>query len=207
MTPDSCRGGVNNFDSSLVDAWIFSGHTNAEAPASITGEKGMALTCMNFAWTAESGFNGSGELAFDGVDDYLWGTGLEILEDFTVIADRTILNGTNGCTASNSTIPGGAFIMEVNNHYVYSYGDVNKVSNYPDGVTWMTPTSYNGQVLANVGKKSAATDELRIGTVREGDRRFLQGTMKYFALYRRSLSEEEIAAEVEKLEAKWNERK
>lgn len=40
-------------DPSLIDAWIFSGHTNAEAPAEILGEKGTALACNNFAWNEE----------------------------------------------------------------------------------------------------------------------------------------------------------
>lgn len=42
---------------SLVDAWVFSGYENADAPTSIVGVNGNKLACHNFAWNSqESGF-------------------------------------------------------------------------------------------------------------------------------------------------------
>ena len=192
------EGGVNNFDSSLVDAWIFSGHTNAEAPATIAGEKGTALTCRNFAWTAQSGFDGQGNLTFDGVDDFLINEDMELLDDFTVIVNRELdRNHSNSCTLSKSAdVSKGAFIMEVRDggtgFSVYSYGKASTIISAADGPLFMTPNSYNGNTI----QRGTADDtpELVIGTIRKNDaNRFFKGRMKYAALYRRSLTEEEIA--------------
>lgn len=195
-----------------MDAWIFSGHTNADAPASITGEKGMALTCRNFAWTEQSGFDGQGFLVFDGVDDYLVNENMELLDDFTVIVDRTLLKRVNTCTAAKSLKVGlGAFILEVRegtgNFSVYSYNNYSCAdgSTVADGVTWMTPTSYNGTAIAR--GQAADTPLMTIGTTRHNDTRFFKGTIKWFALYRRTLSQEEITAEIGKLTSLWESRK
>lgn len=211
MTPDSWRGGVNNFDSSLVDAWIFSGHTNAEAPATIAGEKGTALTCRNFAWTAQSGFDGQGNLTFDGVDDFLINEDMELLDDFTVIVNRELdKNNAASCTVSKSqSIGSGAFILDVRDdtsYQSYSYYERANIVPPASGAVWMTPTSYNGTAI-NRGTADD-TPALCVGTLRKIESyRFFKGRMKYFALYRRSLTEEEIAAETEKLDALWESRK
>ena len=206
-------GGVNDFDKSLVDAWIFSGHTNAEAPASITGEKGMALRCMNFAWTEQSGFDGQGFLVFDGVDDYLVNENMELLDDFTVIVDRTALENRANCTASKSANVGkGAFIMEIrdsgsNGYSYYSFNGYNEYTARGEGTAWMTATSYNGHAIAR--GEAEDTTMLCVGNIRKTETlgRLFKGGMKFFALYRRSLSQEEITAEIGKLTSLWESRK
>lgn len=195
-----------------MDAWIFSGHTNAEAPATIAGEKGTALTCRNFAWTAQSGFDGQGYMVFDGVDDFLINEEMEMLDDFTVIVNRELdRNHSDSCTLSKSAdVSKGAFIMEVRDvgagFSSYSYGVMSTIISAADGPLFMKPNSYNGNTI----QRGTADDtpELVIGTIRKNDtRRFFKGRMKYAALYRRSLTEEEIAAETEKLTALWESRK
>ena len=75
-------------DASLVDAWIFSGYKNEDAPATIAGVNGIELTCNNFAWNEEgSGFK-DGALWFDGVDDYLYGDNLPALTNYSIITKR-----------------------------------------------------------------------------------------------------------------------
>lgn len=206
-------GGVNNFDSSLVDAWIFSGYNNSEAPGAITGVNGTELKCMNFAWTEQSGFDGQGFLVFDGVDDYLVNENMELLDDFTVIVDRTALEKRANCTASKSANVGkGAFIMEIrdsgsNDYSFYSFNGYNNCTARGEGTAWMTATSYNGQAIAR--GQAEDTTMLCVGNVRktETSGRLFKGGMKFFALYRRSLSQEEITAEIGKLTSLWESRK
>lgn len=54
---ESDKVGKLPLNDSLVDAWVFSGYENADAPTSIVGVNGNKLACHNFAWNETgSGF-------------------------------------------------------------------------------------------------------------------------------------------------------
>ena len=149
-----------------------------------------------------------GALVFDGVDDYGICTGLPILDDYTVICRREIINKDYYSIASKSTVVGeGGFIFETiqdRTNYCYSFGVDNRINLYNGEISWQTKNSYNGNTIKAGDRKD--TDTLTLGIIRVGDesRRFLQGAIYYFALYNKSLTPEEIETEKAKLENMWD---
>lgn len=204
-------GGVKHpFNPSLVDAWFMSGLSNADKPGSITGVMGNEMILKNFAFTSESGFgegNYEGALVFDGVDDYGICTGLPILDDYTVICRREIINKDYYLIASKSTVFGkGAFIFELiqnRTNHCYSFAADNQINLYNSEISWQTKNSYNGSMITMGNGED--TDTLTLGIIRVGDesRRFLHGAIYYFALYNKSLTPEEVEEEKVKLENYW----
>lgn len=204
-------GGVKHpFNPSLVDAWFMSGLSNADKPGSITGVMGNEMILKNFAFTSESGFgegNYEGALAFDGIEDYGICTGLPILDDYTVICRRDIINKDYYSIASKSTVFGkGAFIFELiqnRTNHCYSFAADNQINLYNSEISWQTKNSYNGSMITMGNGED--TDTLTLGIIRVGDesRRFLYGAIYYFALYNKSLTPEEVEEEKVKLENYW----
>ena len=201
-------------DSSLVDAWIFSGYTNEEAPYGIAGEKGISLTCYNFAWNEQgSGFK-DGALHFDGVDDYLFDLNynkIPLLDDYTVICRRYVTAGKSSCTASKDgyMFHKGAFVFELKEGTdikTYSFEAGTSIDDFAgkEIVSWQTKNSYNGLEFESGG--SSDTDDFMIGKSGESGNVYMDGYIKYFALYDRTLSENEIQVEVRKLDYKWEKR-
>lgn len=152
-----------------------------------------------------------GALVFDGVDDYGICNNLPILDDYTVICRREIINKDYYSIASKSTVFGkGAFIFELiqgRTNHCYSFAADNQINLYNSEISWQTKNSYNGStILVGNGED---TDTLTLGIIREGDesRRFLKGAIYYFALYNKSLTPEEIETEKERLNEEWLKRK
>ena len=204
-------GGVKHpFNPSLVDAWFMSGLSNSDKPTQIVGVKKNKLQLKNFAFTSESGFGEGayeGGLVFDGVDDYGICTGLPILDDYTVICRREIINKDYYSVASKSTVFGkGAFIFEIiqgRTNHCYSFAADNQINLYNSEISWQTKNSYNGSTIT-VGN-GEDTDTLTLGIIRVGDesKRYLKGAIFYFALYDKSLTPEEVEEEKVKLENYW----
>lgn len=203
-----------SFHQSLVDAWFMSGPSNSDKPSSITGVMGNEMILKNFAFTSESGFgegNYEGALVFDGVDDYGICNNLPILNDYTVICRREIINKDYYSVASKSTVFGkGAFIFEIiqgRTNHCYSFAADNQISLHNSEISWQTKNSYNGSTIT-VGN-GEDTDTLTLGIIRIEDesRRFLKGAIYYFALYNKSLTIEEIETEKERLNEEWLKRK
>lgn len=168
--------------------------TNASADYS-----GMTIELLPTAY--------EGALMFDGVDDYGICTGLPILDDYTVICRREIINKDYYSVASKSTVFGkGAFVFELiqgRTNHCYSFAADNKISLHNSEISWQTKNSYNGSTIT-VGNADD-TDTLTLGIVRIEDesRRFLKGAIYYFALYNKSLTPEEVEEEKVKLENYW----
>ena len=191
-----------------------SGLSNVDKPSSIRGVKGNEMQLKNFVFTSESGFGeGSyeGALVFDGADDYGICNNLPILDDYTVICRREIINKDYYSIASKSTVFGkGAFIFELiqgRTNHCYSFAADNQINLYNSEISWQTKNSYNGStILVGNGED---TDTLTLGIIRVGDgsRRFLKGAIYYFALYNKSLAPEEIEIEKERLNEEWLKRK
>lgn len=205
-------GGVKHpFNPSLVDAWFMSGLSNNDKPSSIRGVKGNEVVLKNFAFTSESGFgegNYEGGLVFDGVDDYGICTGLPILDDYTVICKREIINKETGSVASKRTSSSqwnGAFIFE-RNHQLTSFGQNNYRTIQQNNVSYMTTTSYNGDTISRGSLQD--TEYLILGadgfnTDLNKAHGFSNCAIYYFALYDKSLTPEEVEEEKVKLENYW----
>lgn len=209
----SGNGGQGNaFHESIVDAWFMSGHNNGDAPAYIRGVKGNELQLKNFAFTSESGFGEGayeGALVFDGVDDYGICTGLPILDDYTVVCKREIINKETGSVASkriSSSQWDGAFTFERNNQLT-SFGQNNYRTIQQNNISYMTTTSYNGDTISRGSLQDTeylilGADGFNIDLNRAHG--FSNCAIYYFALYNKSLTSEEIEGEKVKLEQKWN---
>lgn len=153
-----------------------------------------------------------GALVFDGVDDYGICTGLPILDDYTVICKREIINKETGSVASKRTSSSqwdGAFIFERNNQLT-SFGQNNYRTIQQNNVSYMTTTSYNGDTI-NRGSLQD-TEYLILGadgfniTLNKAHG-FSNCAIYYFALYNKSLTPEEIETEKERLNDEWLKRK
>lgn len=147
-----------------------------------------------------------GALVFDGVDDYGICTGLPIMDDFTLICKREILNTSPGYVANKGLGNAGAFHFESSiltsdsnsTTGVWSYGTGNRVKLEESEVSWMTKNSYNGI-------------ELKTGNLSDVEQLYLcihrssatKAAIYYFALYDKSLTPEEVEEEKVKLENYW----
>ena len=201
------------FNKAMVDAWFMSGFSNADKPGSITGMMGNEMALKNFAFTSESGFGEGtyeGALVFDGVDDYGMCTGLPIMDDFTLICKREILNTSPGYVANKGLGNAGAFhfegsIQTIDSNSttgVWSYGTGNRVKLEESEVSWMTKNSYNGIEL----KTGNLSDVEQLYLCRFSAS-FTKAAIYYFALYDKSLTPEEIETEKERLNEEWLKRK
>lgn len=151
-----------------------------------------------------------GALVFDGVDDYGMCNGLPIMDDFTLICKREILNTSPGYVANKGLGNAGAFHFESSIQTsdsnrttgVWSYGTGNRVKLEESEVSWMTKNSYNGI-------------ELKTGNLSDVEQLYLcrfsasytKAAIYYFALYNKSLTIEEIETEKERLNEEWLKRK
>lgn len=185
------KNGINNLPISYKKYTGFA--------ASVVGTCNITITQLPSAY--------EGALVFDGMDDYGICNNLPILDDYTVICRREIINKDYYSVASKSTVFGkGAFIFEIiqgRTNHCYSFAADNKISLHDSEISWQTKNSYNGSTIT-VGSTND-TDTLTLGIIREGDgsRRFLKGAIYYFALYNRSLTPEEIETEKERLNEEW----
>lgn len=189
------KNGINNLPISYKKYTGFA--------ASVVGTCNITITQLPSAY--------EGALVFDGVDDYGICTGLPILDDYTVICRREIINKDYYSIASKSAVfSKGAFIFEFiqgRTNHCYSFAADNQISLHNSEISWQTKNSYNGSTIT-VGNADD-TDTLTLGIIRVGDesRRFLKGAIYYFALYNKSLTPEEIETEKERLNEEWLKRK
>lgn len=185
------KNGINNLPISYKKYTGFA--------ASVVGPCNITITQLPSAY--------EGALVFDGVDDYGICTGLPILDDYTVICRRNILNELPGYIAYKGTSSENAFHFENkidsnNTVNVWSFGRGNRVKLEENEVSWMTRTSYNG-IPINFGDISDA-DQLYLCKF-FGE--YAKAAIYYFALYNKSLTIEEIETEKEKLNEEWLKRK
>lgn len=205
-------------DASLVDAWVFSGYRNEDAPKSVTGEKGHALALGNFAYAEGSGF-ADGRLITDGVDDYAENLEMPALTDYTFITRRTLINFEAYASVASKAYgvdTNGAFLFESRN--LSTSGPVpDKTASFeaikegtiinnaiPEEVSWQTKKSYNGKTLS---PGNLADGKLFYLASARATGYCVAAKFAWCALYDRSLTQEEINAEVAKLDALWEARK
>lgn len=180
------------------------------------GEKGISagftINSVNNITITQLPSAYEGALVFDGVDDYGICTGLPILDDYTVVCKREIINKETGSVASKRTSSSqwdGAFIFERNNQLT-SFGQNNYRTIQQDSVSYMTATSYNGDTISRGSLQDTeylilGADGFNIDLNRAHG--FSNCAIYYFALYNKSLTPEEIETEKERLNEEWLKRK
>lgn len=119
--------------------------------------------------------------------------GFPILEDYTVMADRTWFEKQNGAFISKSNNPGqGAFIFEnilSGAQNTYSFAQPNSIS-IQDGISYQTKNSYNGSSLS-VGT-GFDNPNLVIGRMRDTSEVYYVGCHGTIIVADRSFTEDEI---------------
>ena len=209
----------------LVDAWIMSGLKNEDAPQDVVGLKGNPMHMQGFAYTAESGFNTTdypGALVFDGVDDCCISDAHNewLTDDMTVIFKCSrCLNESNTkemkLFSRGDSLNNGFFIYE---HFYMDavrynacFGNFKTVVSdvFNDGVNVWTKARFNGKELSQ-SDKPFTYNYLCFGAMCDNNSNvptdFCPYALYYFALYNRSLTDDEIAAEKVLLEQEWEKR-
>lgn len=124
-------------------------------------------------------------LHLDGISDFGKATGLPVLKDYTVVADREIETSKGGIVSKDN--PDGAFISEITGE-AYSYGAATSVS-----VDFKRKLSYQSKYIYNGNPIQAGTgvdgDTMWLGTIRDGDARFSKLALWSLMLFPYSLSE------------------
>ncbi|MCQ1546110.1 hypothetical protein NN761_11065 [Bacteroides clarus] len=137
------------------------------------------------------------QLCYDG-KMYAVCYGFPILTDYTVMAERTWFERQNrACFLSKITTSGtGAFGFEFYNEYnedtTYSFGRVNNVEHFKDGITYQITNSYNGIVKLDYIVNGKDNAELYIGKLRPSERPAFIGCHGTIIVADRSFTEEEI---------------
>lgn len=161
---------------------------------------GYNIQLNNIGWEGESGIN-DGALYLDGISDFGKATGLPILKDYTVVADRKILGNNEGGTLSKSYSAGnGAFIFETGS-VIYSFGTGTSGSGVQSKrmLSYLSKYIYNGNpVQAGAGIDS---DSMWLGTLRDNDTRFAKLALWSLMLFPYSLSEFLLERQLRKYKA------
>lgn len=136
-------------------------------------------------------------LCLDGISDFGKATGLPVLKDYTVVADREIKKSTGGVVSKNT--PNGAFVCEVTGE-AYSYGAATPVSiDYKRKISYQSKYIYNGSpIRLGTGVDS---DSMWLGTVRNGDPKFSKLALWSLMLFPYSLSEFLLERQLRKYKA------
>ena len=161
---------------------------------------GHNIQLNNIGWEGESGII-DGALYLDGINDFGKVTGLPVLKDYTVVADRKILGNNGGGTLSKSYSAGnGAFIFETGS-VIYSFGTVTSGSGVQSKrmLSYLSKYIYNGNpIQAGTGVDS---DSMWLGTVRDDDPRFSKFALWSLMLFPYSLSEFLLERQLRKYKA------
>ena len=157
---------------------------------------GHNIQLNNIGWEGESGII-DGALYLDGISDFGKATGLPILKDYTVVADREIEKSTGGIVSKDN--PDGAFICEVTGE-AYSYGAATSVSiDYKRKISYQSKYIYNGSPI-QLGT-DVDSDSMWLGAIRDGDSRFSKFALWSLMLFPYSLSEFLLERQLRKYKA------
>lgn len=215
------EGTYRNPEALLIDAWIFSGHTNEEAPTQITGEKGTALNCYNFAWNEDgSGFK-DGYLCFDGVNDRL-GAYVNLPSVNTVIIKyiqpkQTYSEWSAITSFVDNNNRGISVNYHENNFTAYGYNFRSLLMGFGAIYHNVTEDEVHTDYVNNYGRNGESFTHklpgstgnlynITIGCVYNNNN-FRQAKIAYVAIYSESLTDAECMVEIKRLDALWESRK
>lgn len=140
-------------------------------------------------------------LHLDGISDFGKVTGLPVVKDYTVVADRKILGNNEGGTLSKSYSAGnGAFIFESGSvNYSFGTGASGSGIQSKRMLSYLSKYIYNGNpVQAGAGIDS---DSMWLGTLRDNDTRFAKLALWSLMLFPYSLSEFLLERQLRKYKA------
>ena len=143
-------------------------------------------------------------LCLDGINDFGKVTGLPVLKDYTVVADREIETTTGGVISKAHLIDNGAFIFEqkhLGQDTTSSFGRVNSSANLNVNrkISYQSKYLYNGEpILVGAGVDG---DSMWLGTIRDGDSRFSKLALWSLMLFPYSLSEFLLERQLRKYKA------
>lgn len=157
---------------------------------------GHNIQLNNIGWEGESGII-DGALYLDGINDFGKVTGLSVLKDYTIAADREVQTSKGGIVSKDN--PDGAFICEITGE-AYSYGAATSVSvDFKRKISYQSKYIYNGNpVQAGTGVDS---DSMWLGTIRDGDSRLSKLALWSLMLFPYSLSEFLLERQLRKYKA------
>lgn len=143
-------------------------------------------------------------LCLDGISDFGKATGLPVLKDYTVVADREAFLLKGGIVSKSNDGSNGAFIFnnsDTVNDYTYSFGSVNSLDDkdYSRKILYQSKYIYNGSPI-KVGT-SVDSDSMWLGTIRDGDSRFSKLALWSLMLFPYSLSEFLLERQLRKYKA------
>lgn len=163
---------------------------------------GHNIQLNNIGWEGESGII-DGALYLDGINDFGEVTGLPVVKDYTVVADRARLNNggpllSKSADANKDT---GAFILELGSSQTYSYyaSTSDLLINNNRCMSYQSKYIYNGRNIY-VGK-GIDSSLMWLGTVRDGDNRFSKLALWSLMLFPYSLSEFLLERQLRKYKA------
>lgn len=149
-----------------------------------------ALEVKNVAYNSESGYTDNNGLLLDGVEDHAVNTAIPAFTDFTVIAKRTILDtpvNSAFCCKGEDYYTRAAFVLEFrgrsNEQVVGSFRTLTSGVNFPDLITFMTATSYNGRVIG----KGTIEDTVGLWVGRYNTATFWKGVFYKAMLYSKTI--------------------
>ena len=143
-------------------------------------------------------------LCLDGINDFGKVTGLPVLKDYTVVADREIEASDGGVISKAHSIDNGAFIFEqkhLGQDATSSFGRVNSSANLNVNrkISYQSKYLYNGEpILVGAGVDG---DTMWLGTIRDGDSRFSKLALWSLMLFPYSLSEFLLERQLRKYKA------
>lgn len=143
-------------------------------------------------------------LSLDGINDFGKVTGLPVLKDYTVVADREIEASDGGVISKAHSIDNGAFIFEqkhLGQDTTSSFGRVNSSANLNVNrkISYQSKYLYNGEpILVGTGVDG---DTMWLGTIRDGDSRFSKLALWSLILFPYSLSEFLLERQLRKYKA------
>lgn len=160
---------------------------------------GHNIQLNNVVWEGESGII-DGALYLDGISDFGKSTGLPVLKDYTVVADREILGTVDGGLISKSySAANGAFIFEpTGSEYSFGYDNIRSTKK-DKGISYMSKYSYNGEAI--VSGSGVDSDSMWLGTIRDGDARLSKLALWSLMLFPYSLSEFLLERQLRKYKA------
>lgn len=138
-------------------------------------------------------------LSLDGISDFGKATGLPVLKDYTVVADREIETINGGIISKSYSIGNGAFIFELTGS-AYSFGNANVQNNIKGRmISYMSKYSYNGNsITPGTGIDG---DTMWLATIRDNYINFSKLALWSLMLFPYSLSEFLLERQLRKYKA------
>ena len=163
---------------------------------------GHNIQLNNIGWEGESGII-DGALYLDGINDFGEVTGLPVVKDYTVVADRARLNngGPLLSKSADANKDAGAFILELGSSQTYSYyaSTSDLLINNNRCMSYQSKYIYNGRNIY-LGK-GIDSSLMWLGTFRDGDNRFSKLALWSLMLFPYSLSEFLLERQLRKYKA------